>query len=243
MNQISRWTRLRENWRAYRQAPRERIGFWFGLLLLFAPVFYVLLWMRPYSVAARTGWGIWVGFLVFVKLSGLSDPLLVVPEDEPQEAGAAYAPASPDGAEERERIRTDPQMPSLESYLQQLGGGMLGAFLDSHKAEGELIQLRFRAHDGFFSSREDIALLSIGAAFSLMEGRGYRRVVLDYSLHGTPVRLELERGAFAAFFGLEEDDLSALAADHARFEQSPLRTLSPEGQRAFWEHFAGSPPP
>jgi hypothetical protein len=209
---------LQAAWRAYRSRPRARVKWWLALLLLFAPVFYPLLYLKPYSLGARVGWGLWLGLIVFVKAMGYSEPVIDL------RPGLEDAPAS--------------REVGLAEYLGRLEGGVLGARVADFQEDGRTLTVRFRRAEGYLDSERDLALAGVGTGFSLLYGRGYDTVVLRFDRGERPVRMRLERAAFARFFGLSGDQMAALASDWQRFQTSPVKTISPERQQAFYEAFA-----
>ena len=223
-----------------------RVGLWFGLLLLFVPVFYPLLYFRPYSWVARLGWGGWLGFILFVKLSGLSEPVINLTELgqrlQQQEQGA------PAGAEPARDARgtfvqpegAAPAPPPLESYLRELGGGVLGRRIAETHAQGDAIRIRFQPTDWYLDSEGAVSLESIGASLSLFYGRDFRRVELDFVYQGRPLHVALTREEFNAFFGMQEADIRALLADRKRLEGSVFTgdRMPPELRQGFFERFA-----
>jgi len=236
------WSDLRANWRHYRARPSERIGLGFALLLLFVPVFYFLLYFRRYSVAARVGWGFWLGLVVYVKLAGLAEPILNVEQElraRPDEASQILA-----------NTLYPPEVVNLEDYLRRLGGGLLGRHMSSYQVlpletgqpgAGEAIALVFRPSERFFDSEESVALSAIEAAFNLMYGRDFRKVQLEFTLHELKIRLEVEREAFNRFFGLTEDEMRELTRNSNSFAISSVATLSPARQREFLSVFLQAP--
>ncbi len=228
---------LGEKWKSYRNRPQERIGFWFGLLLLFAPVFYLLLWWKPYSVTARTGWGIWLGLIVFVKLTGLAeDPIVAitntmspaelgVQRQKNQASGKRFKPKSP---------------PSLDAYLAKLEGGALGTLLKNYQINGRGIALTFYANDGFLKSRQDIANISIGVLYGMFYGRDFEHVCLDYTFKNTPLHFAVTRQNFNTFFKVTEAQMRTFGQSQPSFNASPLRTLKTPQLKGFIEEFAST---
>ncbi len=240
-------------------AERVRVGLWFGLLLLFVPVFYPLLYFRRYSWFARIGWGLWLGLIVFVKVAGLAEPVIDLEQierelaeqeqlqqeqglqDAPEPAAAAGASgAGPGAAGTFVQPDEAPPPPSLEEYLLWLGGGILGRLITEYAQEGSRIRLTFKPADWYFDSEPAIALSAIDAAYSLFYGRDYETVELRLTYRERPLRLLLERAAFNAHFGMTEAQMRALAEDRRKFAESPLTedNLPPEARQAFFDRFA-----
>ena len=207
--------------------PRvERVGWLLGFLLcLAAPAFYVLLWIKPHSPAARMGWGLWVGLLFFVTVSGLGEPFLDVRQ------------AMRDAGYGEEEIPTEV---SLEKYLGQLGGGPLGALIIDWEAKGEAIRLNFKEKDEYFDSRESIARIAIGTGFSLMVGRGFDAVELRLFFQGRALTINLERAAFNAFFGMDRLAMEQLGESSTAFDASPLKNLPAAELGRFFGQFAST---
>ncbi len=231
---------------AARPPAPPRVGLWFGLLLLFVPVFYPLLYFRPYSWAARLGWGAWLGLIVFVKLSGLSEPVINLTElgqrvrQQEQGAPAGAGPARDAKGTFVQPDSAAPVPPPLEPYLRELGGGVLGRRIADTHMEGDAIRIAFQPTDWFLDSEAAVSLESIGAALSLFYGRDFRRVELDYVYQGRPLRVALTREEFNAFFGMQEADIRTLLADRKRLDTSLFNgdKLPPELRRGFFERFA-----
>jgi hypothetical protein len=192
-------------------AGTERVGVLLALLLLFVPVFYILLYFRRYSWLARAGWGVWLGLIVFVKLSGLADPVLRI--DVPAEADA---PAPP--------FRELP----LKDYLDKLLGAQ---FMDSFSVDGQAVTLVYSRQDGYFGEPEVLADLGISNGYSLLYRRGFQAVTLRFPGPAGWRQMRLTREGFRGFFGLDEAALagaqppigSVPAADKARFVARFLR--------------------
>ena len=211
---------------------RARVGPWFGLLLFFAPIFYPLLYFKRYSPFARVGWGLWLGLIVFVKIMGWNEPIIDIKSiQEELEQGERNASS-------REPFITQREAPPLRVYLRRLEGGFLGLYVDDFEEEGRTIRVRFKRKDGYFDSEKSIALNSVGAAFSLMYGRDYDKVMLDFDYRGSPLRVSVQRSEFNHFFGLGEAEMRALAEDRAKFEASRLKNIPEAEQEAFFQEFA-----
>lgn len=245
--------KLRAFWRAYRQKPTQKVGFWLGLLLLFAPIFYFLLYFKPFTVKARTGWGLWLGFIVFVKLSGMADPVVDFDEamDEikrAQEAGIVADVREPLSKLQPEVLppppqpETPPKPPSLPAYLKKLGGGFLGMHMEAYTVEDTAgkaaITLRFKRHDGYFDTPETLALAGVSSAFSLMYGWDFRSVTLRFNYRGSMVRMVMEREAYNRFFGQKEAQMQEFAQSSDKFRDSPVRNITPEEQLEFLRRFS-----
>ena len=211
---------------------RARVGLWFGLLLLFVPIFYPLLYFKRYSPFARVGWGVWLGLIVFVKIMGLSEPIIDIKSiEEELEQGERNASS-------RETFITQREAPPLIAYLRRLEGGFLGIYVDAFEEEGRTLRVRFKRQDGYFDSEKSIALNSVGAAFSLLYGRDYDTVTLDFDYRGSPLRVSVQRAEFNHFFGLGEAEMRALAEDRDKFEASRLKNIPEAEQEAFFQEFA-----
>jgi hypothetical protein len=202
---------------AQRSERRERVGLWLGLLLLFVPAFYFLLYFKRYSSFARLGWGAWLGLVVFVKVFGLSDAVVHI--ESPHE-GSAVAP-------------NDPTELPLQAYL----GKLLGAqYMDHYRVDGERLTIVYERHDGYFGNEEVIADLAISNGFSLL----YRREVDDLTLR-FPVgerwrEAHLTRRTYREFFGVDEPTLRSFAAPD-RLKQSPVYNVSEADKRRFVRRF------
>ncbi len=218
--------RLRDAWRAYRRQPREKVGFWLGLLLLFVPVFYFLLYVKPYSVTARVGWGLWLGFIVVAKLSGMAEPVIdiqrITDELDAPENAAARAP----------------QRPSLDEYMALLDRGLLGYAVAGYEAGEGRVHVRLEVAGDAFAGEEDVALAGVSSAFSLLYGQGFGTVVLDFAHPERGARMTIDRGAFNRFFGLSEAEMRELVYDRDKMDDSPLQNMDAEDRRAFYERFA-----
>jgi hypothetical protein len=228
---------------------RPRVGLWLGLLLLFVPIFYPLLFFKRYSWLARLGWGAWLGLIVFVKVSGLSEPVIDLTRIESELRQQEQAPPSPGvpaaPAPSARSTFVEPEhaaipAPPLETYLRELGGGVLGRRMVDYRVEGDAIRIRFQAMDWYLDSEAAVSLESIGAALSLFYGRDFRRVELDYVYQGRPLRVALTRDEFNAFFGMSEDAVRALLADRTRLETSVFHAerMPAELRAGFFERFA-----
>ena len=234
-------------WKTSNQHATERVGFWMGLLLLFAPIFYFLLFFKPYTIRARVIWGMWLGFIIFVKISGLSEPVLDVEKELEEQLRVEYAQENPQGTEEDTFIQQNlkkalgkepPKEMTLEEYVYRLEGGFLGVHLDRFEADGKHVTLWFNRHDGYFDSPEALALSGVSAAFSLFYGRDLNRVLIYMHHEETPVKMEIEQGDFNRFFGLSEAQMRELAENSDLFRESPVRNMTPEMQRDFLKTFS-----
>jgi hypothetical protein len=238
---------------------RHRVGLWFGLLLLFVPVFYPLLYFRRYSWAARLGWGAWLGLIVFVKVSGLSEPVIDLTAIEQElrrqeEVGVAHtgtgstreAPPAPTARGTFIQPEDAAPAPPLADYLRELGGGVLGRRIADTALQGRegapdaAIRIAFEPVDWYLDGEDAVTLESIGIALSLFYGRDFGRVELHFVLQGRPLRVALERAAFEDFFAMDEPAIRASLADRAAQERSPFRAeaLPPALRRAFFARFA-----
>lgn len=196
---------------------RERVGFWLGLLLLFVPVFYFLLYFRRYSLAARIGWGLWLGLIVFVKLFGLSDAVVHV---EIPRQGELPAPG-------------DPSEIPLDAYL----GKLLGAqYMDYYRIEGPRLEITYERHDRYFGDEEVLADLAISNGFSLLYRRDLEDVRLRFPLGGGWREAHLTRQGYREFFGLTEEALRGYA-DPARAKASPVYNVSRADKARFVRAF------
>jgi hypothetical protein len=230
-----------------RGTERPRVGFWLGLLLLFVPIFAPLLFFKPYSWFARIGWCGWLGFIVFVKLSGLSEPVIDLSQLTQQvkireEQPAAPAPPAASGLKGTfvQPPGATSAPPTLDVYLRELGGGVLGRRIADWHVDGDAIAIRFQETDWFLPSEARIAEESIGAALSLFYGRDFQRVTLDFDVHGKPLRVALTRAEFRDFFGYDDAQIRAILADPKRQQGSVFHAENmPKGLRArFIKQFA-----
>ena len=202
---------------------RERVGIWLGLLLLFVPVFWFLLFFRQYSWLARIGWGLWLGFIVFVKVFGLSEPLIQIHGPDQMPTVATFGPG--------------PEDLPIGSYVGKLLGSQ---FLDKYTVDGDTIVLAYERKDAYFDDREVLADLAISNGFSLLFRRDFRAVRLDLTHAGRPLSVHMTRAAFAAFFGITEAEaLSYLDRDKLR--ASPVFNVSQERKLEFIRQFARLP--
>lgn len=221
---------------------RERVGLWLGLLLLFVPIFYPLLYLRPFSWWARIGWGAWLGLIVFVKVAGLAEPVINLSELEQTVREQEQGTPAPARTAQGTFVTPDDAAPApaLEDYLRELGGGVLGRRIADWQVEGEAIRIRFQPMDWYLDSERAVALESIGAALSLFYGRGFRRVELDFVFRGRPLRVAVTRAAFNDFFAMSAEEVRAVLADRERQARSLFAAgqLPPEQQQAFFERFA-----
>lgn len=230
--QQSGWVELRRRWQEWRSRPRERVRWWLGLLLLFAPIFYPLLFFKRYSITARVLWGMWLGLVVFVKVTGLAEPAIDIRQEFQQ---AEF---------ETGRRDTPPVPEELRDYLGKLGGGILALFIEGFELEGEdTIRIVFRRKDSYFEDEPTLAATGVETAFSLFYGRDFRTVVLDYNLEGRPLRLRITREGFNDFFGMSTDEMAALGADREAFDVSAVANMDRERQQAFFDRFATERPP
>jgi hypothetical protein len=219
------------------------VGFWLGVLLLFVPVFYPLLYLRRYSWAARVGWGLWLGLIVFAKLAGFAEPVINLSEIEEQLREQERGDAAPDRSLRGTFVAREDEAappPPLVNYLRELGGGVLGRRIAEYHADGTALRIAFQPVDWYLDSEGALALESIGVALSLFYGRDFERIELDFVLGGRPLRVALTRAEFQDFFALSEAQVRAALADRAAQETSPFRAenLPPELQRTFFVRFA-----
>jgi hypothetical protein len=206
----SGWGRMRL-WRRRTAArspdAKERVGFWLGLLLLFVPVFYFLLYLRRYSLTARIGWGLWLGLIVFVKLFGLSDAVVRV---EIPRQGELAAPGD------------DPTEIPLDAYL----GKLLGAqYMAHYQIEGTRLAVTYERHDRYFGDEEVQADLAISNGYSLLYRRDIEDLRLRFPLGGGWREAHLTRRGYREFFGLTDEALRTFA-DPARTKESPVYNVS-----------------
>lgn len=228
-----------------------RVGFWFALLLLFVPVFYPLLYFRPFSWSARIGWGLWLGFVVMVKVLGLSEPVINLTEittelqrQERQEAESpAPAPPKEPGVMDTFVQKDDaPEVPALDDYLRELGGGLMGRRIASYTVDGTegdpdaAIRIAFDPEDRYLDSEDAVAAEGLGMGLSLCYGRGFRAATLDFVLGGRPVRVQVTREALAGFLGM--DPAAVRQALDSRDGQEALRKRSQDLLGDFFRRFA-----
>jgi hypothetical protein len=216
---------------------RPRVGLWLGLLLLFAPVFYFLLWFKPYSPVARIGWGLWLGLIVFVKVTGLSEPVIEIRAPPPGSEPAGEAGEQPPGWRGT-FIQQDQAPPSLDAYLGRLDEGRVGMEIRSFEEQGDALRLVLAVREADREREQALARAAVSSAYSLFYGRDYRALTLDFTLEGRTVRMRIARAPFNAFFGLSEAEMEALAGDRRAFDDSPVARLDNAGQRAFFLRFA-----
>jgi hypothetical protein len=219
------------------------VGFWLGVLLLFVPVFYPLLYFRPYSRVARVGWGLWLGLIVFAKVFGFAEPVINLSQIEAQLREQERGEAAPDRSLRGTFVAPADEAappPPLTDYLRELGGGVLGRRIAEYHADGAAIRIAFQPVDWYVGDEGTLALESIGMTLSLFYGRDFERVELDFVLGGRPVRVAVTRAAFQDFFRISEAQVRAALADRASQEASVFHAenLPPELQRAFFERFA-----
>lgn len=248
-------------WRPLKPAPDTasrpkptgpRVGFWFALLLLFVPVFYPLLYFRPFSWSARIGWGLWLGFVVMVKVLGLSEPVIdltqitaELQQQERQEAESpAPAPAKPPGLLETfvEPDDAAPAPPALDDYLRDLGGGLMGRRIAGYTVDGKegdpgaAIHVTFDPEDRFLDSEDAVAAEGLGMGLSLCYGRGFHAATLDYVFKGQSVRVHVTREALADFLGMDPAALRKSLS--SRDGQEALRKRSQALLGDFFKRFA-----
>lgn len=222
-----RFARLRANWRQFRSRPRQRVEWWLHLLILFAPIFYLLLFFKPYTFTARVGWGVWFGLIIFIKLSGLADPVIDVklPDPATLEEATAYDPAA-----------TPP--PTLNAYLDKLDQGLIGFAVHDHQVQGETIRVDFALAGEAFGERREVVLATVSTAFSLLYGWDFQRLEASYTFQGPPVRFVVERDAFARFFGMTPEAMQALTtASGDTLEASPLKRMDERQRVRFYDRF------
>ncbi len=209
------WTLLTER--------RERVGFWLGLLLLFVPVFWFLLFFRRYSWLARIGWGVWLGFIIFVKVFGLSEPILQIhgPGQLPTVSG--FGPG--------------PEDLPIAAYVGKLLGSQ---YLDKYTINGNTITLAYERRDAYFDDWEVLADLAISNGFSLMFRRDFQAVRFELIHAGRPLVFTITRQAFLAFFGITEADVRTYV-DRDKLHASPVYNVGKERKQAFIRKFAGLP--
>jgi hypothetical protein len=116
--------------------------------------------------------------------------------------------------------------------------GMLGAGrLDQVTLDGSSIAVSFRQDEGYFAHDEFIARLTIGAAFGLFYRCGLGEARFLFRRDGQEVRLRVGKEAFTAFFVLTEEQMTRIATDPARFEESPVHKVSGARQWEFYLQF------
>jgi len=140
---------------------------------------------------------------------------------------AASSPSAPAGRPSTGNARVD-----------RILNGMMGANrLDSVDLDGSSISLRFRPDDPYFASDEFCARLAIGAAFGLLYRCGLSEARIAFLRDGQHVNLRIGKDAFNRFFGLSEEQMTGIASDPARFEDSPVHKIAPARQWEFYLHF------
>ena len=200
---------------------KERVGFWLGLLLLVIPIFWFLLFFRPYSWLARIGWGLWLGFIVFVKVMGLSDPIIQI--------------HGPDQMPTVNRFVPGPQDLPIGSYVGKLLGSQ---YMDRYTVDGGTITIVYERNDEYFDNREVLADLAISNGFSLMFRRDFQAVHLSLIHQGKPLTIAMTRQAFLEFFKITEADARGYV-DRDKLRASPVFNVTKEGKAAFIRQFAG----
>jgi hypothetical protein len=214
-------TTPRELW-AFLTERKERVRFWLGLLLTFVPVFWFLLFFKRYSWLARIGWGLWLGFIVFVKVFGLSEPILQI-HSPGQMPVASFGPTSED-------------LP-IGTYV----GKLLGAqYLDSYAIDGGTITLKFLERDTYFNNREILADLAISDGFSLLFRRDFQAVRMEMIHEGKPLTIAMNRADFLSFFGITEADVKSYS-DRDKLRASPVFNVTVPRKLEFIRQFAGLP--
>jgi hypothetical protein len=214
--------RSREAW-VWLTQRQERIGFWLALLLLFVPIFWFLLFFRPYSWLARIGWGVWIGFVVFVKVTGLSEPIIQIHGPVAMPTVNTFGPG--------------PEDLPIGSYV----GKLLGAqYLDKYHVTGDTITLIYERKDEYFNNREILADLAISNGYSLMFHRDFRFVRFEITSEGNPLSFTMARPDFVAFFGVTETQARTYL-DREKLRASPIFNVTKEQKLAFIRKFAGLP--
>jgi hypothetical protein len=141
-------------------------------------------------------------------------------------------------APEQATAATPADQPALLHYLKWMQGGK---YLERHElAEGSII-LRFRRDDSYFGSEELAARIAIGAAFSLLYRFSFPLAVLHLTVKAEPVRLRIDRAAFAAFFGMTDEQMADLARHPDRWEASPIGKADERKQWEFFLKFSRGP--
>jgi len=208
---------------AFLTAREERVVWWLALLMLFVPVLPFLLFFRRYSWLARIGWCSWTGFIVFVKVFGLSQPIIQIhgPDTAPTIAG--FGPA--------------PQDLPIGSYVGKLLGSQ---YMDKYGLDGGTITLTYERNDDYFDDREVLADLAISNGFSLLFRRDFEAVRMNVTHRGKPLTIVMTRAAFLKFFGITEADARSYA-DPEKLRASPVFNVTRDGKMAFIRKFAGLP--
>jgi hypothetical protein len=209
------WTLLTER--------RERVGFWLGLLLLFVPVFWFLLFFRRYSWLARIGWGAWLGFIVFVKVFGLNEPIIQVHGPGKMPTVTGFGPG--------------PEDLPIATYVGKLLGSQ---YLDKYTVNGTTITLAYERRDAYFDDLEVLADLAISNGYSLMFRRDFQAVRFEVTHAGRPLAFTVARPQFLAFFGISEADARSYV-DRDKLRASPVFNVTKDGKQAFVRRFAGLP--
>ena len=133
---------------------------------------------------------------------------------------------------------TSPQPGTGNVRVDRMLHVMMGsAHLESAELTGPVLTLRYRQADAYFVNDEFVARLVIGAAFGLLYRCGLGEVHFHFMRDGQDVPLHVSREAFAAFFGLDEEQMAALAADPARFDASPVHRVTEARQWEFYLQF------
>jgi hypothetical protein len=214
--------RARTLW-SFLTARQERVVWWLALLMLFIPVLPFLLFFRRYSWLARIGWGAWMGFIVFVKVFGLSEPIIQVRGPNALPAVNTFGPSAED-------------LP-IASYVGKLLGSQ---YMDKYALDGDAITITYERNDEYFNNREILADLAISNGFSLMFRRDLRSVRMQVIHHGQPLSIVMTRPEFLAFFGITEADARSYA-DRDKLHASPVFNVTRDGKLDFIRKFAGLP--
>lgn len=203
---------------------KERVGFWLGMLLLFVPVFYFLLYFKRYSIWARLGWGFWLGLIVYVKIFGLSDAVVHI--ETPHE-----------GQEVALKESTEI---SLEKYL----GRLLGAqYMDFYKVDGDALVITYEPdHDSYFGNNEVLADLAISNGFSLLYRRELKDLRLRFPIGKQWREVHMTRAGYREFFGVTEEAMQSYI-DPEKAKQSPVYNIRGAEKTRFLQTFTRDIPP
>jgi len=190
-----------------------RVGAWLALLLLLVPAFCFLLWLRPYSKLARAGWGLWLGLILFVKVTGMADPVLKI--DLPRGEGA-------------------PATESAELPLNEFVAKLLGAWaMASFSVDGPTVTLIYRRQDGALDKPEVLADLGISNGYSLLYRRDFQTVILRIPGAEGWKQMRLTRQDFRDFFGLDDAALAGASHSDGRRGPPPIDGLTPADKARF----------
>jgi hypothetical protein len=124
------------------------------------------------------------------------------------------------------------------SRIDRMLPGMMGTpYLESAQLDGSVLTLKYRQADTYFVNDEFVARLAIGAAFGLLYRCGVGEVRFLFTRDGQEVLLHVDKVGFNAFFKLTEEQMARFATDPARFDASPVHTVTEARQWEFYLQF------